>query len=333
MRTGLLDALKATEQAMIELPNIQNFSLSPGYRAWYDHATASDDDNEVTAEVLESGIKEVEEHDSAVAGEPAIEPSTLGTAPVVSTDISHTTPISDPNTTTDIPSPTEPGLVVDSADPEVLVDLNSLAHELDELDPDAVIPAQADAVSGWDTLDDYWKMLPDGVKDTHVPGRVEVATRVVHSTKYSEAETMNKGAGEAGADVGSVGLSDEERVEEELMVKFGRAIMRPWGAYIDGRTYGADIPRPVVDNLVDSSATKLGTHNPLRDDIEVVLKDTEVNALMSGWGLKGTFVQLVRRSFAEGDEKEVAGGTSLKALWFMVECKEVLPTYYVALED
>lgn len=316
---------------MVELPRMcgsQTFVLSPCYRVWYDNATGLYDENEVPTEVLETGIEEVvDENDGACAGISVVEPSASldQTDPVVSIGVEHATISSNPTTKNAVPAPTDSGLVDDPADPEVLVDtLKDLAHELDELNPDVVFTAQAGPASGWDNLDDYWKMLPDGIKETHVPGRVETATRVVHSIKHSDPD----------AGIGSSGeLNEEERVEEELRTKFGRVVMRPWAAYIDGRRYGADIPRPVVDDLVDS-AVKLGTHNPLKDDIEVVLRDEEVKGLMLGWGLQGTFVQLVRRSFTEGDEKAVAGeDMSKKTLWFMVECREILPTYYTAMED
>lgn len=319
---------------MTELPkmcgNSQNFILSLAYSTWYNNAIVVEDENEVPVDVLESGIVEVvEDVDTGVS---AVDPSSspVATLTVTTTTLSGS---AQPRAS-ELPTTAESETIVDRnpAYSEVLVDeLNNLAHELDDLSVEAVFTPQS---GGWHNLEDSWKVLPSGIRETHVPGRVEVATRVVHGLKPSEVETMSKDAEETG--VGSrVAGTEEERVEEELKTKFGRAIMRPWAADIDGRTYCADIPRPVVDELVDSSSVNMGPHNPFRDDIEVVFRDEEVKGLMLCWGVKGTFVQLVRRSLMEGGKvKEVAGeNTTRGKLWFMVRYREIFPTYYAAMED
>lgn len=142
---------------------------------------------------------------------------------------------------------------------------------------------------------------PTALPLTHVPGIVESSMRRVKSINLPPQTVATAPVSEGGPDA--------EAVELELEKRFARVVLSPWldwdggeiPAFSKARILESSVGE-VVDPLssapspppVQAGTTAKKPHDPLTDDITVLLKLSTAQELSEGVGLAGTWVQLVR---------------------------------------
>ncbi|KAK7045289.1 hypothetical protein R3P38DRAFT_3259260 [Favolaschia claudopus] len=156
-----------------------------------------------------------------------------------------------------------------------------------------------------------------GLPLTHTPGAVEWSVRRVKTVSMPtppakvNQNTPSTDTGSGDLEEGEVGAGpDAEAVEREMEERFARVVMEPWVGWDGGEneTQAARILRNSVGEVVDlsSSATPpagiggLNPHNPLADDITVLLDPGVARDLCDGMGIGGTWVQIARLGDVEG---------------------------------
>jgi hypothetical protein len=174
-------------------------------------------------------------------------------------------------------------------------------------------------------------MGPTALPCTHRPGVVEESTRRVIAVFPPVAQASDT----------SKGIAPDKyvSVEEELLSRFGRMILAPWGEYGDEESE-IQQPRTVdksrgavkllkdgkkrVEGAIEGSTVK--PHDPLRDSITVLIDPAAVDTLAIGMALGATWVQLVRddKENANASQKEKDG-----SYWYLEQLMKVLPSYWI----
>ncbi|KZT05598.1 uncharacterized protein LAESUDRAFT_681115 [Laetiporus sulphureus 93-53] len=187
---------------------------------------------------------------------------------------------------------------------------------------------------------------------THTTGVAERSTRRILSLIPVQAASPAPGkAARKKAKQRAGGMSDAEKVEEELCARLVRATLAPWGDW--ERHTGSDIMRPSVlsrsrgpfiteaDQSEDKMDSENGAkpHDPFKDEITVLFEPAVAEKLIIGMGLAGTWVQLARQDLSAGSwtDKNAAGkqqrdekgefGVPTK-LWYMEHLASIIPSYH-----
>ena len=147
---------------------------------------------------------------------------------------------------------------------------------------------------------------------------------------------------------------DAEAVELELEKQFARVVLSPWLNWDGGEVPAFSKPRilessvgEVVDPLspapVQAGTTAKKPHDPLTDDITVLLRLSTVEDLSEGVGLAGTWVQLARVPKVErGDggeppakkkKKSKSKSSALKkgGYWYVDDLTVTVPSFWAVV--
>ncbi|EEB88740.1 hypothetical protein MPER_13250 [Moniliophthora perniciosa FA553] len=177
-----------------------------------------------------------------------------------------------------------------------------------------------------------WPLLgPTALPLTHDTGIVEWSVRRVASITPSVGTTTLK-------------VKSHSGVEAELAAKFCQVELAPWLNWDDGvREDGGVLPRIIGNSkgkvvvekagevMIEGDAShtvsvvdkpQAGAHNPLTDNITILLQPSGVEHLREGMGLGGTWVQLVRNG--ETKKKKNEDGN----FWYMDNLTITLTSYH-----
>ncbi|KAJ6562763.1 hypothetical protein DFH09DRAFT_1364296 [Mycena vulgaris] len=152
---------------------------------------------------------------------------------------------------------------------------------------------------------------PTALPNTHEPGLVEWSLRRITSlappTKATPVSTAH------------------EVVEHGLAVQMYRAVMTPW------LNWDAD-PAQARPRIFPSASGEIAAHDPLTDDITLLVEPAVAETLCVGMGLGGTWVQLARLQDGEPPEEstklEKTGEKNL-GYWYIDELVMIMPSFWV----
>ena len=186
---------------------------------------------------------------------------------------------------------------------------------------------------------------PTALPLTHVPGIVESSMRRVKSINLPPQTVATAPVSEG---------PDAEAVELELEKQFARVVLSPWLDWDGGEVPAFSKPRilessvgEVVDPLspapVQAGTTAKKPHDPLTDDITVLLRLSTAEDLSEGVGLAGTWVQLARVPKVErGDggeppakkkKKSKSKSSALKkgGYWYVDDLTVTVPSFWAVV--
>jgi hypothetical protein len=192
---------------------------------------------------------------------------------------------------------------------------------------------------------------PTALPLTHTPGVAEWSVRLLKSfTPPLAPNTLPKSPVET--------EEDPEAVELELEVRFAKVVLGPWIGWDQARDEMPHLAKPrilessrgaVVVVVVESeknmeaasdpapvpAADGPKPHDPLKDDITILVEPAILEYLSLGMGLGGTWVQIARvQDLAEEGakkRKKKKKGKSKKAAdryWYVDELLMILPSFY-----
>ena len=140
-------------------------------------------------------------------------------------------------------------------------------------------------------------------------------------------------------------------VEEELVKRFARVVLEPW---LDWGSEGIapEFKTPMLVgggtlSSLDSTKTKEGdengksTHDPLKDDITILVEPSVANSLSVGMGMAGTWVQMIPlKSDYFGDDGGSRGrgggakaGRKEQRFWYVEELSLAIPSFWTVGEE
>ncbi|KAJ7454722.1 hypothetical protein FB451DRAFT_1279101 [Mycena latifolia] len=157
---------------------------------------------------------------------------------------------------------------------------------------------------------------PTALPLTHAPGAVEWSVRRILSLEAPMPSALTNN---------HVDVVCAEAVERGLTARMHRAVMAPW--------FDWDIdPELTLPRLLPNSSTGSEAHDPLTDEITLLLEPEAAAKLSVGMGLGGTWVQLARvqdSSLAtkkeRGELKKKESGTGY---WYL-ELETIMPSFWV----
>lgn len=153
---------------------------------------------------------------------------------------------------------------------------------------------------------------------THTTGVVENSTRKVKAILPPQP-TRN----------GALG-SSAEAIEAELDSKFGRMVMAPWPDWDEAEK--SDFSKPTFTGKSRGAVLNSGekqqeggvhAHDPLEDDVSVLVEPSILKELVEGMGIGATWIQIARLG---SDGKPVPGAPNL---WYLERISQFIPSYYV----
>ena len=144
-------------------------------------------------------------------------------------------------------------------------------------------------------------------------------------------------------------------VEEELVKRLVRVVLGPWPYWDDGGVaLEFKTPMLVGGDMLSSSKAKEGKsagHEPLKDDITILVEPNVANSLIVGMGVAGTWVQLIplrSDNFESGHSDRGRGGggrgrgggatvgaTGRKEqrFWYVEELSMAIPSFWTVGEE
>ncbi|EPQ58892.1 hypothetical protein GLOTRDRAFT_135906 [Gloeophyllum trabeum ATCC 11539] len=130
------------------------------------------------------------------------------------------------------------------------------------------------------------------------------------------------------------GLTPSEVVEEDLNARLGKVVMAPWPGW--DKHEKSDITRPVIlpkskgkvimpgDAQADESSGNVKAHNPVEDEITVLVDPAGLDKLVIGMGLGATWIQIVPQDETEAAKRRSRPGQ----YWYMEQMMHVLPSFH-----
>jgi len=221
-----------------------------------------------------------------------------------------------------------------------------------DYDPSSFAPGGGDS---WGTSTNNWDppevnsllslLGPTALPLTHTPGVVEWAVRRIKSfTPPPAPNTLPKS---------SVATEDPEAVELELERRFAKVVLEPWIGWDQAQD---EMPHLAKPRILESSRGPVvvggesgeGTapvsdptpadgpkpHDPVKDDITVLVEPVVLEYLSLGMGLGATWVQIAREQDFAVDgaktKKKKKKGKSKVAnrYWYIDELLMILPSYH-----
>lgn len=218
----------------------------------------------------------------------------------------------------------------------------------DSCDPSAFAPGGntdpwAASTSNWDPPEVH-SLIPllgfTAFPLTHTPGVVEWSVRRIKSFTPPPVPTMLPKS-PVQTDI------DPEAVEVELERRFAKVVFEPWIGWDQAQDEMPHLAKPRI--LESSRGPVVGgenaeaapapvpadgpkPHDPLKDDITVLVEPAMLEYLSLGMGLGATWVQIAREDFAEdgAKKKKKKKGKSKVAdrYWYIDELLMTLPSYH-----
>ena len=140
-------------------------------------------------------------------------------------------------------------------------------------------------------------------------------------------------------------------VEEELVKRFARVVLEPWLDW-GGEGIAPEFKTPTLVgggtlSSLDSTKAKEGdeneksTHDPLKDDITILVEPSVANSLSVGMGMAGTWVQMIPlKSDYFGDDSgskgrggEAKAGRKEQRFWYVEELSLAIPSFWTVGEE
>jgi hypothetical protein len=200
------------------------------------------------------------------------------------------------------------------------------------------------STSNWDApeVNSLISLLgPTALPLTHTPGVVEWAVRRIKSfTLPPPPNTLPKSPVET--------EEDPEAVELELERRFAKVVFGPWIGWDQAQDEMPHLAKPRI--LESSRGPVVGgenaeaapapapadgpkPHDPLKDDITVLVKPAVLEYMSLGMGLGATWVQIAReQDFAEDAKKKKKKKSKSKKVadryWYVDELLMIIPSYH-----
>ncbi|TFK43951.1 hypothetical protein BDQ12DRAFT_675846 [Crucibulum laeve] len=179
---------------------------------------------------------------------------------------------------------------------------------------------------------------PTALPITHTTGIVEQSMRRVKAIIPPPANIPKSAhASEPNAD----------SVDAELERRFAKVVLSPWLDWEAGEIPHMAKPKilassrgPVVDPnettvapaAPDPPAEGLKSHDPLHDDITVLVDPSTLESVVSGLGFAATWTQLARvQDLEPGEKKKKKKGKGKKEpirYWYLEECTKTIPSFW-----
>ena len=144
-------------------------------------------------------------------------------------------------------------------------------------------------------------------------------------------------------------------VEEELVKRLARVVLGPWSGWDDGGV-AQEFKTPILvgggDNTSvngeEGSENGKSVHDPLKDDITILVEPNVANSLNLGMGVAGTWVQLIPlrsengaagsrggRGRGRGGNRGNRGGgnTTEPRFWYVEELSMAIPSFWTVGEE
>ncbi|KAI0940051.1 hypothetical protein AcV5_001261 [Taiwanofungus camphoratus] len=202
-----------------------------------------------------------------------------------------------------------------------------------------------DSASTWDTTPKPNPLMsflgPTLLPLTHTTGVVERSTRrIISVTPVGEKGKLKK----------KKGKTNVELLEDELSGRLAKMVLAPWPGWDEHErseinkplilpdSRGAVLTEEVNSAAIDvREASKL--HNPLKDDITVLLDPGVADKIIVGMGLHATWVQIARQDLNSAKEIGLSNSTrggkggpgevgKPTQFWYMEQLVAILPSYH-----